>query len=83
QDYMLSGYPAKVQNDINRAYSAFCDMTDYIMYRRLGAQFRTTTEGQTLFRNNTMLVACRARFGGQLALAAACAVMTDGDSTDG
>ena len=82
QSYEVLEYPVKVQENITLGTTGFCDWTDYVMYRRLGATFSTTMEGSTLTLANTMLISFRARFGGQLALATALNKMTDGDSSE-
>lgn len=81
QSYMILEYPVKIQESVAYGTTGFCDFVDYVMYRRLGAQFRVSTEGATLIKANSGLITFRARFGGQLALAAACCKMTDGDQS--
>jgi hypothetical protein len=55
---------------------SYCNYKRYRMYRRLGASFRTTTEGKTLVIANNMLLTMRARFGGQLETGSAAAIST-------
>jgi HK97 family phage major capsid protein len=79
--YMLADHSVKIQESISNGSIAYANMGWYTMYRRLGIQLRLVTEGQNLALKNTRLVVMRARYGGQLSLASACAVMTDGPMT--
>jgi HK97 family phage major capsid protein len=81
--YTLLGEPVSIQDDIAMARMAYVNLSRYRMFRRLGSQFRTTNEGDTMVRQNTRLMLLRARFGGQLTTGAAGYKMTDLDSTDG
>jgi len=67
ETYTLLGHPFLIQGDFGNAQAVFCNFAHYRMYKRLGLQIKSTTEGQTLVRNNHMLVCARARYGGQLA----------------
>lgn len=80
EDYMLLGHPYSINGSIGNRAINFCNYGRYRMYRRLGATFKTTTEGKELTRANQMLITIRARFGGQLEDGNACAVIADGQS---
>ena len=67
ESYTLLGHPFLIQAGFGNAQAVFCNFAHYRMYKRLGLQIKSTTEGQTLVRNNHMLVCARARYGGQLA----------------
>ena len=75
-DYNWGGRAVKINNQIAAGYAAYINLRRYRMYRRLGETFRVTTEGRQLALNNTRLITLRARFGGQLELGGAAAVMT-------
>jgi len=81
--YMFWDYPVGIQGDVANGAIALANLGYYRMYRRLGTTFRTTMEGATLHKNNSMLLTMRSRWGGQLAIASAVAKITDGDQTDG
>jgi len=53
------------------------DMSRYRMYRRLGLRTEWTTEGKSLMRSNTALLAIRARYGGQVMVGEAFATVSD------
>lgn len=76
-DYMLLDKPYKVQNNIPNGRVAFVNLKRYRMYRRLGLSVRVETAGRHLALNNTKLLVLRMRYGGQLELGGAAAVMTD------
>lgn len=73
--FMQQPYAIAGTNQTNAKIS-YCNYKRYRMYRRLGAAFRTTTEGKTLVLANNMLITMRARFGGQLETGSACSVTT-------
>jgi len=50
------------------------------MYRRKGLAVRTSTEGDTLIRNNELLIVAMARYGGQLERAACAAITTTAEA---
>ena len=68
-DYAINGSLANTQ-------VFYAVMNRYRMYRRRGLTMRTSTEGDTLIRNNEMLMVATARFGGQLERGACAAVTT-------
>ena len=59
---------------------AFGNWYRYRMYRRAGISVRSTQEGFTAVRSNTMLLTARSRWGGQLEDGAAFALCIDGVS---
>lgn len=73
--FMQQPYAIAGTNQTNAKIS-YCNYKRYRMYRRLGASFRTTTEGKTLVLANNMLITMRARFGGQLETGSAASVCT-------
>jgi len=79
--YKILEWPCKVQNSITTGSIAFWAPKYYRLYRRLGMQVRSVTEGQTLALENTRLLVFRARFGGKVGIAASVAKMTDGPQT--
>ena len=78
ESYMALDTPWKVQNNIASGLYAYVQWKRYRMYRRLGLTVRVETGGRTLALANTKLLVLRMRFGGQLELGAAAAVVTDG-----
>jgi HK97 family phage major capsid protein len=76
-DYVLAGYPVKINNDVAASTAIFAALNTYRMYRRLGMTMRWTSEGETLMRKNTSLLAVRGRFGGRPTLGEAVALCTD------
>ena len=83
ENYELMGRGVSIQNSIANGTVGICALDRYQLVRRLGSQFRQSTEGATLIKSNTAIMVLRARFGGQLQLASALYKMTDLDSTDG
>lgn len=81
--YKLLEWDCKIQNDIPQNSIAFGCLRKYRMYRRQGLEMRFVTDGQQLTQKNTVLLACRARYGGFVADPAAFAVMTDAPVHDG
>ena len=78
ESYMLFGHPYGIGNPTPWANTRinFVNWGRYRMYRRLGLSITVTTEGQTLVRNNLMMISARARYGGRLEDGGAAAVMT-------
>lgn len=76
-DYMLFGYPYKVQNSIPNGYIAYANLRRYRMYRRLGLQVRFVDDGRTLTLANERMIVVRMRYGGQMESGSAMAKMTD------
>lgn len=77
QNRRLLDYPFLIQGDIVQNKVAFANMGMYRLYRRRGLQIRVETAGETLARNNSMLVVARMRYGGKLTLGGAAGIMTD------
>lgn len=78
--FMLLDYDYAINESFTNRQRVFCNFARYRMYRRLGLVVRATVEGQTLVRQNKMMISARARFGGQLEDGGACAVTTDGQT---
>lgn len=75
QGYTWMGRPYKINQSLTNQQIWYAVLARYRMYRRKGLTVRTSTEGDTLIRDNEMLIAVMARFGGQLERAA-CAALT-------
>ena len=69
--------PYKINESLTNAQICYVLLARYRMYRRRGLTMRTSTEGDTLIRNNEMLMVAMARYGGQLERGAVAAVTTD------
>jgi HK97 family phage major capsid protein len=76
-EYKLNGFDHKIQNNIPEGYAAFINLRKYVMYRRLGMQVRVETGGRQLALSNTRLIVVRMRYGGQLSIGGAAALMKD------
>lgn len=75
RSYTLFDRPYKINNTLTNQEVFYAVLAKYRMYRRRGLTIRTSTEGDTLMRNNEMLIVAHARFGGQLERGA-CAART-------
>jgi HK97 family phage major capsid protein len=73
--YSILQRPYKINGSMANTQVFYAVMNRYRMYRRRGLTVRTSTEGDTLLRNNELLIVVMARFGGQLERAA-CAALT-------
>lgn len=73
-DYSWMGVPYKINESMTNAKVFYAILARYRMYRRRGFTIRTSTEGDTLIRNNEMLMVAMARYGGQLERGAVAAV---------
>ena len=73
--YSILQRPYKINETLTNAQIFYAILGRYRMYRRKDMVVRTSTEGDTLIRNNEMLIAVMARFGGQMERAA-CAALT-------
>lgn len=78
--YSIMERPYKINESIANTKIAYIILKRYRMYRRKGIAIRTATEGDTLVRNNEMLIIAMARYGGQLERGAVAAVTTDAPS---
>jgi len=79
-DYECLGWPHRVENNLANTVAACCAMKKYRLYRRLGLDVRWETAGEYLSRNNLALLVFRARFGGRLMDANACARWANGQA---
>jgi len=75
--YELLDTQYRIQNSIPDGYAAYANLRRYRMYRRLGMQVRVETGGRQLALSNTRLIVVRMRYGGQLELGQAAALMKD------
>jgi HK97 family phage major capsid protein len=75
--YSWMGIPYKINETLLNTELFYVVLGRYRMYRRRGLTIRTSTEGDTLIRDNSMLIVATARYGGQLERAAAGAITTD------
>jgi HK97 family phage major capsid protein len=81
--YTLFDYGVSIQNDVANGSVGFGDLKRYRLWRRQGVSAEWTTQGETLMRKNTALLAVRGRFYGKLCDVNAFVKLTDGDQTDG
>jgi HK97 family phage major capsid protein len=58
--------PYKINESLTNAQIFYAIMGRYRMYRRRGLTMRTSQEGDTLLRNNELLMVAMARYGGQM-----------------
>jgi HK97 family phage major capsid protein len=80
EDWMLHGRFYGINESFGNREMVFGNWFRYRMYRRAGITVRSTKEGATLVRANTMLLTARSRWGGNLEDGAAFAVCADGQS---
>lgn len=73
-DYRWMDRPYKINESLGNQKIFYAILARYRMYRRRGLTIRTSTEGDTLIRNNEMLIVATARYGGQLERGAVAAV---------
>jgi len=57
--------PYKINESLSNSQIFYAILARYRMYRRRGFSVRQSTEGDTLIRNNEMLMVAMARYGGQ------------------
>lgn len=74
--YAIMEHAYKINESLTNAQIFYAILARYRMYRRRGLTLRTSTEGDTLIRNNELLIVAHARFGGQLERGAVAAVTT-------
>jgi HK97 family phage major capsid protein len=67
----------KINESLTNRQIMYAIMARYRMYRRRGLTMRTSTEGDTLIRNNEMLMVAMARYGGQMERGAVIGRTTD------
>jgi HK97 family phage major capsid protein len=77
ESYELFEHPYGVGGGLANTQLFFGVMPRYRMYKRLGLQILTTTEGKELTLDNLLLITARARYGGQIEDGSAFAVSTD------
>jgi HK97 family phage major capsid protein len=68
--------PYKINATLGNTEIFYAILARYRMFVRRGLTIRTSTEGDTLIRNNEMLISVTARYGGQLERAACGAITT-------
>jgi len=69
--------PYKINESLTNQQIAYVILSRYRMYRRRGLVMRASTEGDTLIRNNEILMVATARYGGQLERGAVAAVTSN------
>jgi len=74
--YAISNAHFAVNESMANTQAFYAILGRYRMYRRRGLYMRTSTEGDTLIRNNEMLMVAMMRYGGQLERGAVAAVST-------
>jgi HK97 family phage major capsid protein len=74
--YQLMERPYKINESLTNAQIFYAILAKYRMYRRRGLTMRTSQEGDTLIRNNELLMVAMARYGGQLERGAVAAKTT-------
>ncbi len=79
-DYAMMGRPYKINETLANTQIFFAVLARYRMYRRRGLVMRSSTEGDTLIRDNSMLLVAMARYGGQMERGAPAAVTTTAPS---
>lgn len=80
EDYIVFSRFWGINESFGNREIVFGNWFRYRMYRRAGISVRSTQEGFTAVRSNTMLLTARSRWGGQLEDGAAFAVCADGQS---
>jgi HK97 family phage major capsid protein len=78
--YTWMNRPYKINESLTNPQIFYAIMARYRMYRRKGLAVRTSTEGDTLIRNNELLIVAMARYGGQLERAACAAITTTAEA---
>ncbi len=79
-NYKIMGRSFKINESLANTQVWYAILARYRMYVRRGLTIRTSTEGDTLIRNNEMLITVTARYGGQLERAAVGALTTTAPS---
>jgi hypothetical protein len=75
-DYAMMQRKYAINESLTNAQIFYAILGRYRMYRRKGLAIRTSTEGDTLIRNNSLLIVAMGRYGGQLERGACAAVTT-------
>lgn len=79
-DYQIHDRPYKINESLTNQQVFYAILARYRMYRRRGLVMRTSTEGDTLIRNNEMLMVAMARYGGQMERGACVAKTTTAEA---
>lgn len=77
EDFMTLNHPHKINETITSAKMGFFCMNRFKGYRRAGFEVRVESGGATLAYKNQESIIVRARYGGQLSLSAAGAIIDD------
>jgi HK97 family phage major capsid protein len=80
EDYRIFERFWAINESFGNREAVFGNWFRYRMYRRAGINLRTTQEGFTAVRSNTMLITARSRWGGNLEDGASFAIASDGQS---
>lgn len=75
--YSIMQRPYKINESLTNAQVFYAILARYRMYRRRGFTLRTSTEGDTLIRDNSMLIAVTSRYGGRLERPATAGLVSD------
>jgi HK97 family phage major capsid protein len=75
-NYSIMDRPYGINESLTNQQIFYAILGRYRMYRRKGFTVRTSTEGDTLIRQNEMLIVVMARYGGQLERGACAAITT-------
>jgi HK97 family phage major capsid protein len=76
-DYQIMDRPFKINETLANTEVFYAIMSRYRMYRRKGFTVRQSTEGDTLIRDNELLIIVMARYGGQLERPACAGIVSD------
>jgi len=74
--YSIMNRKYAINESLTNAQIFYAILGRYRMYRRRGFVLRSSTEGDTLIRQNELLIAVMARYGGQMERAAAASLTT-------
>lgn len=66
EKYNFYEHGVKINESIASSNVAFANLKKYVMYRRKGLGFETSTDGKQLMVDNEMLVVARSRWGGKV-----------------
>jgi HK97 family phage major capsid protein len=78
--YSIMQRPYKINESLTNAQIFYAILARYRMYRRRGFTVRTSMEGDTLMRQNEMLIVVMARYGGQMERSAGASITTTGEA---
>lgn len=74
--YVIGTGSYRINESLTNEQIFYAVLARYRMYRRKGFTVRTSTEGDTLIRDNSMLIVVMSRYGGQLERGGAAAITT-------